>query len=100
MVDQSSITAEMSEARNIPEQEVEFTTVAADVETIFVDGMKDVVVHNGVARLSFFQVRMDSLTGGICGVHVVGLALSSSALKAFSSQLATMIADMESKNAL
>jgi hypothetical protein len=88
-------------SKNFPqEQDLDFSTSASDVETMFVDGVKNVVVHGGIARLSFYQVRLDSMTNALTGVHVIGLALSSDALKAFYSQLGEMINEMEQKGVL
>ena len=94
-------TPPFAEARKMPEGvELEFSTSASDVETVFVDGMKDIVVHAGVARLTFYQVRLNSNSGIVVGAHMLALAMSADSLKIFHTQLGGMIADMSGKGIL
>lgn len=80
--------------------EMSFSTSPIDADIVFVDGMRDVMVHGGAARLSLYQARLDSKTGGPVGVHTLSLAMTTASLKIFSITLAAVVDDMTKKGLL
>ena len=80
--------------------EMSFSTSPVNADVVFVDGMRDVMVHSGAARISLFQARLDSNTGVPVGVHTLSLAMTAASLKVFSKALSTVVDDMMAKGLL
>jgi|GEM_PF-6492419 hypothetical protein len=91
---------ETVESRTPIGTEMPFSTSPLDAEIVFVDGMRDVIVLDGAARLSFFQARLDSKSGGPVGVHTLSLAMTTVSLKKFYNNLSALMDDMTKKGHL
>jgi hypothetical protein len=73
----------MPEPKDVhPGTVVKFRTTPFDVETIYVDGVRGIMVNAGLTKISFFEQILDSESAGdILGRHAVTLAIPNEQLR-------------------